>query len=313
MKILLYVNSTQNLKKIQQLGGIEILNFELFNYLKKKDKVTITNKITNKIKIINWDIVISSNDARIFNFVNTKKKILWLHNKLQIEKSIRKKQFFSLIKHKIEAVFVSNYLNLNTSRIYNFTKRIVIPNFLPNQFKKIEFKNKKFYRKKKFVWSVKRSKGLDEVVDIWINEIYPNHKDTELHIFGIKDKNYKIYQNKNIIYHGNVSRKKLINNYKDSIGMICLGYDETFCLNAIEAMSSGLPIITLGETALKEIIINNYNGFKINSLQNLNSVVNKLLSLKKNKRNKLINNCIAYSKKYDFEIIKKKWDFIFNK
>ena len=37
--------------------------------------------------------------------------------------------------------------------------------------------------------------------------------------------------------------------------MICLGYDETFCLNAIEAMKMGLPVISLGKTALKDKII----------------------------------------------------------
>ena len=78
-------------------------------------------------------------------------------------------------------------------------------------------------------------------------------------------------------------------------------------------MSTGLPIITLGKTALREIIINNYNGFKINSLNKLNSIVNKILSLKKNERNKLIKNCIDYSKKYDFELIKKKWIFFLDK
>lgn len=312
MNILFYVKTKQNLQNIKKLGGIEILNYNLYKFFKKNNLTILTNKITNKIIDINWDVVISSNDATIFNYVQTKRKILWLHNKLQIEKSIRKKQFFSLIKHKIEAVFVSKYLNLKTSNVYNFKKRIVIPNFLPDEFKRIKFKENRFNRKKKFIWSVKRSKGLDEVVNIWINEIYP-HYNAELHIFGINDNKYKSYKNKNIIYHGDVSRKKLINNYKDSMGMICLGYDETFCLNAIESLSAGLPLITLGETALREIIINNYNGFKINSLEKLNSIVNKILSLKKDKRNKLIKNCIDYSKKYDFEIIKKKWIFFLNK
>ena len=36
MKILLYVNTKQNFKKFNNLGGIEILNYELNNYLKRK-------------------------------------------------------------------------------------------------------------------------------------------------------------------------------------------------------------------------------------------------------------------------------------
>ena len=42
--------------------------------------------------------------------------------------------------------------------------------------------------------------------------------------------------------------------------MICLGYDETFCLNALEANSCGLPIITFAKTALKDYSIPNYNS-----------------------------------------------------
>ena len=42
--------------------------------------------------------------------------------------------------------------------------------------------------------------------------------------------------------------------------MICLGYDETFCLNALEANSCGLPIITFAKTALRDYSIDNYNS-----------------------------------------------------
>ena len=96
MKILLYVNSKQNLKKLNKLGGIEILNYDLFKFLNKNHYTILTNSLSNKIRNIDWDITISSNDANIFNSVNTKRKIFWLHNKLQIEKAFRKKQLFSL-------------------------------------------------------------------------------------------------------------------------------------------------------------------------------------------------------------------------
>ena len=67
MKILLFVNTVQDFKNSNNLGGIEILNYELFNYLKKKHDIILSNKISKKILNIYWDIIISSNDARIFN------------------------------------------------------------------------------------------------------------------------------------------------------------------------------------------------------------------------------------------------------
>ena len=41
--------------------------------------------------------------------------------------------------------------------------------------------------------------------------------------------------------------------------MICLGYDETFCLNAVEAMKMGIPVFSLGKTALNDLIAVNKN------------------------------------------------------
>ena len=92
MKILLYVNTKQNLIKSNYLGGIEVLNYDLYNFLKGKHDTTLTNSLKKNITNKKWDLIISSNDAKIFNHIQSKRKILWLHNKLQIEKAFRKKQ-----------------------------------------------------------------------------------------------------------------------------------------------------------------------------------------------------------------------------
>jgi hypothetical protein len=176
MKILFFVKSKLNLFDNSNSGGIEALNFDLSNYFKKKKNfIILSNKISIKILAIKWDVVISSNDAAIFDKIKSKRKILWLHNKLQIEKSIRKKQFLSILMNKIETVFVSKYLETNTSRFYNFYKRIIISNFLPKIFtnKRII---KKIYKKKIFVWTVQREKGLDYILDLWKNKINPYSK-----------------------------------------------------------------------------------------------------------------------------------------
>ena len=44
MKILIFVNTKQRLENPHNLGGIEILNFELFNYLKKNMKYFFLKK-----------------------------------------------------------------------------------------------------------------------------------------------------------------------------------------------------------------------------------------------------------------------------
>jgi len=307
MKILLYINSKQNLKNSKYLGGIEILNFELYKYFKKKHKIVLSNIISKKILTINWDIVISSNDSRIFNQINTKRKILWLHNKLQLEKAYRKKQLLSLLFNNIEAVFVSKYLNSNTSRLYNFSKRIVIPNFLPSIFEKSNFLDIKRNKKNLFVWSVQRKLGLDELINVWIKKIYSINSNCELHIFGADYKNKKLIKY-NIFCHGKVPRHKLLNYYKKSIGMICLGYDETFCLNAIEGMKMGLPIISLGKTALKEIIKDKMNGYIIDNISNIDVPITNLIKLDSYRRLSLSKRCIKFASNYNSNIICKNWE-----
>lgn len=307
MKILLFVNTVQDFKNSNNLGGIEILNYELFNYLKKKHDIILSNKISKKILNIYWDIIISSNDARIFNQVKTKRKILWLHNKLQLEKAFRKKQLFSLLFNNIEAIFVSKYLNENTSRLYNFSKRTVIPNFLPSIFEKKKYSKNKKNRKNLFVWSVQRKLGLDELINVWKKKIYSLNSNCELHIFGVNYKNNKQIKY-NIFCHGKIPRQKLLNFYKKSIGMICLGYDETFCLNAIEAMKMGLPIVSLGKTALNEIIEDKKNGYLTDNIDNIDKPIFNLINLNTPSRDSLSKYCIKFASNYSSNIIFKHWE-----
>ena len=307
MKIFLFVNTIQNLKNPKYLGGIEILNFELYKYFKKKHKIILSNIISRKILATNWDIVISSNDSRIFNQVKTKRKILWLHNKLQLEKAFRKKQLLPLLFNNIETVFVSKYLDDNTSKLYNFSKRIVIPNFLPSIFEKNNFSKIKKNKKNLFVWSVQRRLGLDELINVKKKKIYSLNSNCELHIFGVNYKNNKLIKY-NIFCHGKIPRQKLLNFYKKSIGMICLGYDETFCLNAIEAMRMGLPIITLGKTALNEIIEDKKNGYLIDSIDNIDKPIINLINLNAPRRVFLSKYCVKFASNYNSNIIFKDWE-----
>ena len=239
--------------------------------------------------------------------MKTKRKILWLHNKLQLEKAFRKKQLFSLLFNNIEAIFVSKYLNENTSRLYNFSKRTVIPNFLPSIFEKNKFSKNKKNKKNLFVWSVQRKLGLDELINVLKKKIYSLNSNCELHIFGVNYKNNKLIKY-NIFCHGKIPRQKLLNFYKKSIGMICLGYDETFCLNAIEAMKMGLPIVTLGKTALNEIIEDKKNGYLVDNINNIDKPIINLINLDTPRKDSLSKYCVKFASNYNSNIIFKDWE-----
>ena len=130
----------------------------------------------------------------------------------------------------------------------------------------------------------------------------------ELHIFVENKINVNKLIKKNIFFHGKIPRNKLLDFYKNSIGMICLGYDETFCLNAIEAMKMGLPVISLGETALNELIINKKNGYKINNIENIYKPILNLIDLNSNQRNKISKSSIKFTKKFNSKYVFNKWN-----
>ena len=311
---LIYYNSKENLKK-KNLGGIETLNLNLFKKLKKsKINCEISNKITKRISKKKWKNIISSNDARIFSKISSENNYLWLHNKLQIEKAFRKRQIFSIFKNKISAIYNSKYLYNNTSKLYYFKKKIIIPNFLSKEFEDVSVN---YNRKPFFVWSVQRNKGLDKVIDIWINEIYSKDKKFKLFIFGISKSNLERYNlkrlsNYNVYYKGRVNKQTLIGFYRKSLAMICLGYDETFCLNAIESFACGLPIITFGHTAVAEIS-NQQNSFKLTNYNDIAKRIIQIANMNLRSRKKLINNCIKFSRNYCLDLIINKWLKLINK
>ena len=332
MNILLSCPSKFSLvsKNLKKLGGIESLNLELAKTLSKENinvtlatdckKTIIKNKITNipidKLKTnsknFSFDSIVSSNDTSLYSYFKKSKKILWLHNKLQIEKAIRKKNFFPINYHRPHVVFVSNYLSNFTSSFLLFKKRFVISNFLSNFF---IVKKMNFDRKKIFVWSVQRDRGLSELIEIWINKIYQRDKSVKLYIFGVNNKISKskntFLKSKNIFFFGRVSKSKLKSTYLNSLAMICLGYDETFCLNALEANSCGLPIITFGKTALKDYSISNYNSIIAKNFNDLENKIFYLSSLNKRKKDALIKNSFNHSKKFRLNIISKLWIKLF--
>jgi len=306
--ILFYIDNKKSLNS-KKLGGIESLNVDLYNQIKKiNNKTFLSNKITKQIKKKEWDYIISSNDAKVFNKIKCKNKILWLHNKLQIEKAIRKKQILPILFNKITAVFNSKYLKNNTSPLYNFQNKLVISNFLTKDF--YNLKNN-FKRKPNFIWSVQRSKGLDKIVDEWIDKIYLKNNKLKLYIFGIQNPNINKYNLKklerfNIYFKGRVNKNELKKYYQKSMAMICLGYDETFSLNVLESFSCGLPVITFGYTAVSELV-NIRNSFMLKKYSNLSNIVFRISEHKYKKKLMISNYCINFSKNFYIDKQFHKW------
>ena len=333
MRIIFALNTHINFKKseINKIGGIEHCNFQLaYNLMKLGLDVKLACKIKNefkygKLSIIpinnllsknlseSCDFLICSNTSKFFYKQKKVNKILWLHNKLQIEKSIRKNELLSIFFNKPNCVFVSDYLKNNTAFIYPFSSKTVIPNGCSEVF----LRNKRCQKRKPiFIWSIRRKKGLNEIISMWNNLLGEKKIKAELHIYGLKKslsmKIIKQYKVNKIKFFGIVDRKALAKKYSYATAMIHPGYDETFCISALEGSASGLPILTLGGTALNERVIHNFNGIKAKNFKEIGIYIEKLLNDKK-LFEKLSRGAISYSEKFDWKNISKKWLNLFKK
>lgn len=312
MKILFFLKTNQNLK-FQNLGGIETLNKNLYEYYKKKYNAQIKYKLSKEDKKKNWDIIISSNNFDIFNKVKSKRKIFWIHNKVNLDKILRKDNFLNYLKFNYEVVFVSNFLKRKV-KIFPFIKKFVIHNFLSNIFKNLKITKN---RKKIFVYSVHRVSDLRQIISVWKSSKYINFNKIKLLIFGKSIKSFSFNEinnlkKYNIIFFGNVNKNTLIKYYTKSLGMFCPGKDETFCLNAVEGLACGLPIISYDNTVLNEVI-NKNNHFIMKKKQDIEKIIRQIINLNNNKRKKLLLNCNLNSQQYLLNKIIYKWNnVIFN-
>ena len=89
MKILLNFDYKKT-KGTKSLGGIETLNYNFFKRIKNKYK-NLKIELKNNSKFYN--VIISSNDAKVFDKYKSEKNILWLHNKLQLEKLLERSNY----------------------------------------------------------------------------------------------------------------------------------------------------------------------------------------------------------------------------
>jgi glycosyltransferase involved in cell wall biosynthesis len=327
MRLLFIVNGLIDLKhNVNKNGGIEHCNIELANRLSLLGHdVSLASKIDKIQKnrnIINfplnylfsnehdnfYDVVISSNYSQVFKFRKNALKVLWMHNELQIEKSLRRKEFFPTIRYKPHVIFVSDYLKKKTSFLYPFKSKTIIPNGCSELF--LNSKRSKNI-KPIFIWTIKRDKGLMAIIDIWIKKIYKKIPSAEFHIHGLnisKIKNLNIDHNRfKIKFFGIVSRNYLAKKYKYATAMLHPGYDETFCISALEALASGLPVITFNRSALAERVIDNFNGYKVSNFDKMADVAINLV-INKPLLNKLSNNAIISSKKFSWNNVALYWN-----
>ena len=124
--------------------------------------------------------------------------------------------------------------------------------------------------------------------------------------YNNKNKSFlNIIENINVKNEMYFPNSKIFKYYLESDIYLNLSRIESFGITFIEALSCNLPIITFDKKGAKEIVINNYNGFKIKN-DNYNSFI-KYLDYFKDNKNYFKNKPYLSSKKYDLDFLIKKY------
>jgi len=168
------------------------------------------------------------------------------------------------------------------------------------------------------VCRLSKSKNIPLLIQAFKLVIEKNNRDVELHIVGEGEEKNKIFNlikkeklEKKVILHGSLWGKDLYNIYANSdIFILTSGY-ESFGLVLIEAMASGLPVVVSNITSIKNIIDNGVTGLLVKlTPDDFAKAIVKLLS-NSQLREKLIENGLKEIKKYDWNKIVQKFEYLY--
>lgn len=267
---------TYNSKDINsfKLRGAETVLINLANSLVELGhKITVINNChrNEQIDKINWininnlsekfsfDLAVSNNDCQLFDNIISKKKILLSHSIQNIEKFIRKNQFFSYFKHKPKVALLGKYHLKKRSFITRIFGYFLLTYGVDEIFVNSNLNYINNIDKNLAIFTSRPDRNLNLLINIWKNYIHPNFESGKLLITPKKDYSDK---NSNIFPRVTSDRKILINDLNSSRMFLAPGHEaELFCLAAEEARELCLPIITLGIGSLSERVVHGETGF----------------------------------------------------
>ena len=189
----------------------------------------------------------------------------------------------------------------------------VIPNAIPFQTDKVASLEKPTII---MVGRLSPEKGYERVVPI-AKYLQTSAPEWQIKIFGdgdYYDELKLLYDSndlKNVTIHKAV--KDIKSEYLNSSILLSTSHSEAMPMVFLEAMSCGLPVISYRHEGAEALIKDQYNGFIVDTCDDL---INKLTYLIQNKKigKEISKNCILFSKDYDLKEIHKKWkqllDFI---
>src|SRR3989344_963064 len=257
-----FLNILNSLKKITKLfyllsvKNIDIVHINSSSYLGffEKQLFALISKLYRK------KVVFQIHGGKFNEFYNSSSKI----SKLAIR---------TLFKSNDKIIVVGRYWFNFLSKIVNTNKLEIVYNSVdPNKFKCSRKGRKRKNINVLSVGCLSKEKGTFDIINA-IPIVIASKKNVSFNFIGrfenetVKKKLEYECQKSNIkkfvFLKGEIEHNKIKKEYCNSDIFILPSYYESFSLVLLEAMASGLPIITTNISALPELIKDNENGFLI--------------------------------------------------
>lgn len=245
--------------------------------------------------------------SNIYHYPFNKKKNFFERN---LSKSLTKFKLNKIKKKKINFIFPSKWIynQLNQSFDLSREKTEIIRNPIDTNFWK---PSKKQNNQNIILFGAvdihkDNRKGFKKFVNS-INKIYKDLIEYKIYFFG-SNENFNTILNIPSKNFGYLQNLQLRNLYRKSSCYVVYSEKDNLPNTAIEALSCGVPVITVKNNGLKEIIKHKSNGY---ILKNFTSAELKrgLIWLSRNKKKKNFQQKIHNSikKKFSYSVISKKY------
>ena len=224
----------------------------LENFINKVEK----SWIDHKTQALTGNDRIRSEVEKIFDIVESKKKIVWQHNRTSYSRAFKRGEWVKILKHRPDIVVLSPDALTNTPRYIPYSQRVIIPHAVEDLFIRDVMLETPPSKPIAFFAS-RPSRNLQFVIDVWQKYIHPLIPHAEFHVcFPPTAKiplSAEALAESNIILRGSISKDKLVDLISKSRALLYPGHvSETGCQVALQAIGMGVPIVTSGIGCLKD-------------------------------------------------------------
>jgi len=203
-----------------------------------------------------------------------RRTVFWIHNPAQY--LLKWRYLSKLWQVKPAIIFIGDYHATTYPSWAPGGDRVVIPYGISGEFCK--YTPHYDIPRPKAIFTSNPLRSLDWLLKIWVNGIYPQVPDAELHLFSGSATYGRTGSEKNpqmevilekaralkghgVVLRGPVSKPKLIKEFREARVMLYRGdLNETFCLAVGEAQASGVPAVVQKLGSVVERVTNGETG-----------------------------------------------------